>query len=220
MSKPVPVQTAPTPFPLAREAQGQRGALQCPWVWLIPSPFHLPSHPLPPTHGLLQSGEQCALLCLGLALSSTASPVSRETPQSRHKMVITCPAGGPLRGLGSLDWKGDIQVRRARTPGPTPMSARTRKGLWRGKQIATCVLPASASHRHRGNATCSWTAGDSRTKGGLGLPAREAERGSRPGNRPSRAGSSPQWGDSEARRPPLNLGALGLEPLLDLSWPV
>lgn len=187
--------------------------MQCPWVWLIPSPFYLPSHPLPPTHGLLQSREQCALLCLGLALSSTASPVSRETPQSRHKMVITCPAGGPLRGLGSLDWGGDIQVRHTGTPGPTPMSAQTRKGLWRGKQIATRVLPASASHLLR----------DSRRqqdKGRAGAACQGSGAREQAREQAKQGGLVSAVGSSEARRPPLNLGALGLEPLLDLSGPL
>lgn len=141
------------------------------------------------------------------------SPVSRETPQSRPQdgqSLALHLAHSRAQGItGSLDWGADNQVHRARTPGPTPTSAQTRKGPWRGKQIATCVLPASASHRHQGNATCSRTAGDSRTKGGLGLPSKEAERGSRPGNWPSRAGSSPQGETQSHSGLPLNREALG-----------
>lgn len=145
--------------------------------WLILSPFHLLSGPLPHHTGLLKDGSPTyPSLPRTFLVLAPKSPAPREIPLSRTDQDSWCHTlQGPrhhkeLREKGA-DHKASAPAHLAsHPPPPGPGRAVERKA-----NSNPCVA-TSASLWCQGNAAGSWTASGGRTKGGGRPPAREADR--------------------------------------------
>lgn len=145
----------------ALRAEMTRCVLNTDGIGILPSVLAGAVQTLPHAHPAKQQGPRGGRPRLLPPAIPPAAPLQsrgprlfpRKSPGGRHNGMVGHLSSGARGPTGCLDWGADIQGRRARTPGPTPTPAQTRKGPQRGKQIATGVfaglgLPPAPGQHH------------------------------------------------------------------------